>query len=363
MKVTLWHFYTLSLRRGIETLIVALANALGRRGVEVSIVTSARTEQPLIEPDPAVKVYAYPASRYYAHHAIVPFYVSHFLRHRSDHVIAFFSDFGESATWRIMNCLRPLPLSLYLCYPYSAVPHRYRSFMRLGWHRTAKHVLADGSWIASEAEQLFGRVVPVVPVGTDAQRFRPDMEMRVQTRKRLGFTESDVVALNVSALEPRKGPSRVVDAVGRLRPRFPNLRYLIMGAGEDEAVLRKMVSDAHLERHVILGGTTSELEKYYNAADVFVMLPDSEGNSVACHEAMSSGLPVVVSNTGGFPDTVPPDAGLLVRPDDRASIDSALARLIDNGSLRAEMGRAGREHILRNYTWEHSAARLLEVLQ
>lgn len=363
MKITFWHFYTFSLLRGIETLVISLANALVRRGVDVSIVTSTATLRPLIEPDPKVRIYAYPAGRYYAHCVIVPFYVNHFLRHESDHVLAFFADFGESATWRIMNRFRSLPLSLYLCYPYSAVPHRYRSFMRLGWHKSAKHVLADARWIAAEAEELFERPVPVVPVGTDPRRFRPDMEMRLQTRRRLGFTEGDVVALTVSSLEPRKGPRRVVDAVRRLCPRFPNLRYLMLGAGEDEAVLRKMVSDARLDCHVIFGGTTSELERYYNAADVFVLLPDSEGNSIACHEAMSSGLPVVVSNTGGFPEAVPRSAGYLVHPDDRAGIDSALARLIDHGSLREDMGRAGREHIMRNYTWDHSAARLLEVLQ
>jgi glycosyltransferase involved in cell wall biosynthesis len=363
LNVTFWHFYTLSLLRGIETLIVGLSNALARRGAEVSIVTSGQTVRPLIEPDPKIKIYAYPACRYYGHYSIVPFYVSHFLRHKSDHVIAFFADFGESVTWRIMNRLRSPPLSLYLCYPYSAVPHRYHSFMRLGWHKSAKHVLADARWIAAEAEQLFGRPVPVVPVGTDPQRFQPNIGMRVHTRQQLGFTEGDLVALSVSALEPRKGPRRVVDALRRLHPRFPNLRYLMLGAGEDEAALRKMVSDARLERHVIFGGTSSELERYYNAADVFVMLPDSEGNSIACHEAMSSGLPVVVSNTGGFLETVPADAGLLVDPDDRASIDSALARLIANGSLRESMGRAGREHILRNYTWDHSAAQLLEILQ
>ena len=41
-------------------------------------------------------------------------YAKWLVRHKSDHVLAFFADFGESPTWRILNHLRPLPLSLYL---------------------------------------------------------------------------------------------------------------------------------------------------------------------------------------------------------------------------------------------------------
>ena len=182
-------------------------------------------------------------------------------------------------------------------------------------------------------------------------------------RRRLGVAEDNVVILSVSALEPRKRPRRIVEAVGRLLPRFPRLRYLMLGSGEDQTLLRKMVSDAGIGSQVIFGGTTHELEKFYSAADVFAMLPESEGNSIACHEAMSSGLPVVVSNTGGFPESVSRDAGLLIDPKDREAIDWALAQLIGNGELRKEMGMAGRENIIRNHTWDHSAARLLEVLR
>jgi glycosyltransferase involved in cell wall biosynthesis len=363
VKVTFWHFYTFRLLRGIETLIVSLSNALVRRGIDVSLVTSTPALQPLVEPDPRIQIHAYPTSRYYAHRSIVPFYVSHFLRYESDHVVAFFADFGESATWRIVKNLRALPLSIYLCYPYSAVPHRYQSFMQAGWHKSAKHIFADARWIAAEAERQFEREVPVVPVGTDPERFRPDAEMRLRMRQRLGFSESDIVLLSVSALEARKGPRRALQAVGRLRGRFPNLRYLVLGTGEDEATLREMAGTAGLEDHVFFGGVTRELEAYYNAADIFIMLPESEGNSIACHEAMSCALPVLVSNTGGFPETVPLDAGCLVDPDDQRSIDASLEQLIARASLRNDMGRAGRGHVLQNYTWDHCASRFLEVLQ
>ena len=98
-------------------------------------------------------------------------------------------------------------------------------------------------------------------------------------------------------------------------------------------------------------------------ADILVMLTDEEGNSVACHEAMSSGLPVLVSNTGGFIESVPPMAGYRVNPNDSKEIDDALSRLINDSLLRQTMGQVGRSHILDNYSWEKTADKFLKELR
>lgn len=363
MKIAFWHFYTFRLLRGIETLILSLANALVKTGADVSIVSASPTTTPLVSPDPRVNIYAFPTPDYYSHQFITPFYVHHFLKHRYDHVVAFFADFGEGSTLRILDRFRDIPLTLYLCYPYAAAPHRYSSFRALGWERKAGVILADAKWIAQEAEQFFHRAVGVVPVGTDPERFRVNTLLRERSRKQWHMNESDVVVLNVSSLEPRKGVGRVIQAMWRLAPRFAHLRYLILGKGEQEPELRRMVKELQLDDVVIFAGTTSELEAYYNAADIFVMLTDDEGNSIACHEAMSSRLPVVVSDTGGFIESVPATAGFRVNPDDTQSIDDALCRLITNPDLRRSMGQAGRDHILDNYSWEKTANRFLQQLQ
>lgn len=363
MRIAFWHFYTFRLLRGIETLIVSLANALVKTGVDVSIVTASVTTMPLVAPDSRINIYAYPTLRYYSHGFITPFYVYHFLRHRYDHVIAFFSDFGEGSALDILNRFRDIPLTLYLCYPYSAAPHRYHSFRTRGWAQKATLIFADATWIAQQAEQFFRRPVGVVPVGTDPERFKTNSLLRDRSRKQCGIKEDDTVLLNVSSLEPRKGVGRVIQAVSRLVVRFPHLKYLVLGQGEQELELRRMVEELRLDHAVVFAGTTSELEAYYNAADIFVMLPDDEGNSIACHEAMSSGLPVVVSDSGGFVESVPTTAGFLVAPDDAEQIDDALSRLIKAPLLRQSMGQAGRAHVLDNYSWEKTAERFLKQLR
>lgn len=363
VRIAFWHFYTFRLLRGIETLIISLANALVNAGADVSIVSASPTTTPLVSPDQRVNIYAYPTPDYYSHQFITPFYVHHFLKHRYDHVVAFFADFGEGATLRIVNRFRRVPLALYLCYPYAAAPHRYSSFRALGWEQKATVILADATWIAREAEQFFHRTVGVVPVGTDPERFRMNTSLRKGSRKQWCINESDVVMLSVSSLEPRKGVGRVIEAMSRLAPRFPQLRYLILGKGQQELELRRMVKELRLDDDVIFAGTSSELEAYYNAADIFVMLTDDEGNSIACHEAMSSGLPVVVSDSGGFTESVPATAGFRVNPEDTERIDDALSRLITSPVLRQSMGQDGRDHILGNYSWEKTADRFLKQLR
>lgn len=363
MKIALWHFHTFRLRRGIETLIISLANTLAGKGHDVSIIAANPTLEPLVKPSAAVKVYTYPTLKYYEHLTIVPFYAAHFLKHTYDHVFTFFADFGEAATWKILQRLKPMPLSLYLCYPYSNVPHRYQSFLKLGWHQKAKHIIADAQWIADEAKETFKRPVSVVPVGVDTSRFIPDSNLRQAFRKKYGYKDQDVVLLNVAALERRKGAWRVLEAMGRLKTSYPFLKYFILGRGEDEAYLKQMVTKLKLEDRVIFGGTTTGLEAYYNMADIFVMLPDAEGNSIAYHEAMSCGLPFVVSDTEGFRETAPQDAGIFVNPNRIQTLDQAIEKFSRDKNARVQAGQKGRFHIENQATWSYCANQLLKVLQ
>ncbi|MBN1688964.1 MAG: glycosyltransferase family 4 protein [Candidatus Omnitrophica bacterium] len=362
MKIAFWHFHTFRLRRGIETLIISLSNSLVKKGHEASIISASKFMEPLIQPAPAVKVYTYPTGRYFKYLTVLPFYGQHFLKHSYDHIVVFFADYGEGPTWKFVSHFKELPLTLYLCYPYSSVPHRYHSFRKYGWGAVAKRILADATWIADEAQGFFRRSVSVLPVGTDPDYFSPNPLTRKMLRQKFGFSDNDIVVIHVSALEDRKGTWKGIKAVQRLSQSIPRLRYFILGKGKNEPDLRRAVLDFQLEDKIYFGGETVSLADYYNMADIFMMLPDDEGNSVACHEAMSCGLPVIVSNTEGFIETVPQEAGLLINPAHENEIDQAIIRLATDADLRNRMGQAGRVYVQKNSTWDHAADRFLGYL-
>jgi glycosyltransferase involved in cell wall biosynthesis len=363
LKIAFWHFYTFRLRRGIENLTISLANALTDKGEDVSIIAANPTLEPLTKPNTKVKIHTFPTGPYLSHSVIVPFYVNHFLKYKYDAVVVFFADFGEAAAWKILKNFQELPLNLYLCYPYSSTKHRYDSFMRLDWHRKAKHVLADAKWIADEAQIVFNRPVATVPFGVDVSRFKPDESLRRAMREKHRYTDKDIVLLNVSSLEPRKGTERTISAISRLKPDYPKLRFFILGKGSEEPLLKKKVQDLGLNDNVVFGGETSELEAYYNMADIFVMLSEDEGNSMACHEAMSCGLPVCVSKTPGFTDYVPSDAGVFADINNQGSIDAVLKKLLNDAPLRKQMGEKGAAYSRLNLSWSKAAERFLDEIK
>jgi glycosyltransferase involved in cell wall biosynthesis len=85
----------------------------------------------------------------------------------------------------------------------------------------------------------------------------------------------------------------------------------------------------------LLGALPSDrLMALYGAADVFVLASRFEGYGMAYAEALAHGLPVIGTTAGAIPDTVPPDAGVLVEPNDVKALARALRMLIENPEER-----------------------------
>jgi glycosyltransferase involved in cell wall biosynthesis len=80
------------------------------------------------------------------------------------------------------------------------------------------------------------------------------------------------------------------------------------------------------------------------------------------YEYMAAGLPVVASRIGQLENLVKPDAnGMLVPPGDTAKLAAAFERLQADPELRARLGRAGRELVMREHTWDAVAQRILRL--
>lgn len=361
MRIAFVHFYTLRLRRGIETLVLSLANALVTKGHDVSILTASRTVSPLVIPLPSVHVHEFPTFKYKEELTIVPFYIQHLLQYDYDAIVIFFADFGEAVALNFVRRWKKLNLNLYLCYPYSAAPHRYDSFNRSGLAEHAHRICADSSFVAAEAQSFFGRDVPVIPAGTDPVRFCPDPAKRSAFRKELGIGEDQVVLLNVSSLEERKGVHRVLRVLTRLQSVISGLRYLILGEGPMRGQLEEMAAKADGRAGVIFGGVTSDLVPFYNAADIFVMWSEHEANSVACLEAMACGLPVIATAGGGFLEVVDAESGILVTRGDEAAFEQAVLCLARDAERRTKMGKVARTNVIARYSWEHIADRAVQV--
>lgn len=184
-----------------------------------------------------------------------------------------------------------------------------------------------------------------------------------------GSQDSIVRLLSIGAIVPRKGFDVLIAALATLI----DLPWHLAIAGDrsrDPETAARL--DADVRRHSLGGrvavhGAVSpeRLAELYAGADLFVLASRFEGYGMAYAEAMARGLPIVGTNTGAIPDTVPADVGVLVAPDDPEALALALRKVIENPDERRRQGTSARAAASRLPTWQESAklfARAIEAL-
>jgi glycosyltransferase involved in cell wall biosynthesis len=153
--------------------------------------------------------------------------------------------------------------------------------------------------------------------------------------------DGELRLLSVATVTPRKGHAVLIEALASVASLA--WRLDIVGSIERDpatvASLRRAIARHGLAGRVNLAGERpqAELADAYEAADLFVLASFHEGYGMALAEALAWGLPIVATDAGAIPDTVPPGAGLLVPPGDAPALAQALARAIDDAPLRATL--------------------------
>jgi len=175
-----------------------------------------------------------------------------------------------------------------------------------------------------------------------------------------------LMLLAVGAIVPRKGYDVLVEALARLKDR--PWRLVIAGdntrSPETAGRLDDDVARYGLSERIEIAGPVSEerLAELYAAADLFVLPSRFEGYGMAYTEAVAHGVPVIGTNAGAIPDTVPPGAGILIPPDDVDALAATLRRLIDNAAEREQLAAGARAAAASFPTWPESAALFATVL-
>ncbi len=153
----------------------------------------------------------------------------------------------------------------------------------------------------------------------------------------------------IAWVDSNKGVFELIGAAENLMREGQSFKLTMCGHGKDFDAIAALVKQKKLENTVQLLGWIYEEEKYkiLARADVFVLPTYYEGMPNALLEAMSSGLPSVVTSVGSIPDMVTDGVhGLLIKPRNTLQLQDALRTLINDAALREKFGNAAREHIL-----------------
>jgi phosphatidylinositol alpha-1,6-mannosyltransferase len=226
---------------------------------------------------------------------------------------------------------------------------------------------AEQVWANSENT---GKVVCAYSINPDKVRafplpLREDFERIAKGEKKIEAKPHPgrTILLTIGKLVPYKGQDKVIQVLPRLRDRFGDVEYHIVGEGLYEDHLRRLVKENGMEKHVNLYGSVpnDRLPELYALCDVFVMASREdmergylEGFGLVYLEANALGKPVVGGRSGGVPSAVEDGvSGLLCDPDDMDDIFDKLSILLKDPEYAERLGRQGRERVLNNFLVEH----------
>ncbi len=209
--------------------------------------------------------------------------------------------------------------------------------------------------------------VQVVPLGVGEEVFD---SLSPLSRWNGHSFEGRRILLTVGRLVPRKGVDKVIEALPTVIRRHPEVLYVVVGDGPYKGALQRLAKQLGVADHVLFVGRVPDVRPFYHSCSLFVMPArqegrgDMEGLGLVYLEAAACGKPVIASFVGGAVDTVVPEVtGLLVDPTDSKAIAAAILRLLDDPHLAQRLGEAGRQRVLREFTWEQTAGKILALMK
>jgi glycogen(starch) synthase len=265
--------------------------------------------------------------------------------------------------------------------PYVTTIHATEHGRHQGWvaNPPQSHIHSVERWMAQRADRVIvcsyymrGHVadvfdieesrVTVIPNGVDPSDLRPIEDLEA-LRSRFAAPQERLVLL-VGRLVYEKGFQLALDAMPRLIEQVGNVRFLVAGSGTHEAELEQQAQRLGLSEHGTFLGWIGDdvLHSLYRIADLCVVPSIYEPFGLVALEAMASGCPCIVADTGGLREVVPRGerVGLRFNGGDAEHLGVMMERLLVDEALRDRLVAEASEHVL-SFDWDDIAQRTLAI--
>jgi glycosyltransferase involved in cell wall biosynthesis len=205
----------------------------------------------------------------------------------------------------------------------------------------------------------------IIPLGVDADAFRPDPERGRRLLQQWGWQDQRMPVIGfVGRLVPEKGLRLLMRILERVAAPW---RLLIVGAGPLEPELRQWAERYSERVRLCTDVSHADVPAYYNALDLLVLPSQTtprwrEQFGRVLIEAMASGVPVVGSDSGEIPYVIA-DAGAVAPEADEAAWARTLEELLQSPQRRADLAARGRQRCHDRFTWDTVARQHLEFFE
>ena len=228
----------------------------------------------------------------------------------------------------------------------------------------ADRVITCSSYMREHVADIFGldeRRVTVLPNGIDPSELVPVADL--ETLRGQFARPDEKLVLLVGRLVYEKGFQIALEAMPRVIERVGGVRFVIAGSGTAEDDLRRQARELGLDRHGTFLGWIGDdlLHSLYRIADLCVVPSIYEPFGLVALEAMASGCPCLVADTGGLREVVPSEqVGLRFRSRDPNSLAEMAERLLTDAELRERLVAEASEHVL-TFDWADVARQVAAV--
>jgi glycosyltransferase involved in cell wall biosynthesis len=208
-------------------------------------------------------------------------------------------------------------------------------------------------------------VAPFITAEPDI--FHPGIDS-TELRNSLNLTSDNEVILCLGEVAPYKNQFSIVQSIQNVITKHPNVRFVFVGGLNKEysKLLQQYITDNSLQQYVIFTGfikETADLPKYYNMADIYILLSHGEGNMPkTTMEAMACGKSIIVSDMPQNREgAIYGDEMIFVNPNDLDAIAGAVNLLLDYPNLRKILGENALRTINEYYTPVVIAKRIIKI--
>jgi glycosyltransferase involved in cell wall biosynthesis len=194
----------------------------------------------------------------------------------------------------------------------------------------------------------------------------PSNEMVSEFKKKYGIHDTDVVITFIGPFEwPRKveGIKLLIESFAAISKENSHIKLMLVGDGSLRHELEAIVKTHNLESRVIFTGFVKDAFVPLNITTIYAHISLQEGLPLALLEAMSAGVPVIASKTGGIPEVIQNGENGLLVGNDPILLSRAIISLIDNSTLREELAIKGKQTVDENFTWTKTANAFMAIYE
>lgn len=208
------------------------------------------------------------------------------------------------------------------------------------------------------------RKIDLIYMGVDTARFNYFESDRIALREELHIPETEIVLLFIGNLLKDKGVNDLIKAFSKLCKQNLKTHLIYIGDGPYKSDLQDKISEYKIGTKVHLIGKKphSEIHRWLNVSDIFILPSYHEGVPNVLLEAASCSRAIIATNVGGISEIIEDGkSGILINKGSVPELISALNHLISNPATIKSIGQEARTIVEKNFSWFENAERTIDI--